>query len=193
MKIQVFAIDPGNKESAFVLLSMDGCWDNAGWLHYDPKSLVMEQHDKRSNSSVGTALATWLYEQQDSDDVLYVVIERVQAMGMPVGYEVFETCEWIGRYSQIAEKHFVLLNYVYRLEEKVTLCNDSKAKDANIRQALIDRFARHDLKNGKGTKKDPDVFYGFSADQWAAMAVATTFLEQMAGTGHRAKWRRDNA
>lgn len=193
MKIQVFAIDPGNKESAFVLLSMDGFLDEADWLHYDPKSLVMEQHDKRSNSSVGTALTTWLYDQQDSDDLLYVVIERVQAMGMPVGYEVFETCEWIGRYSQMAEKHFVIPNYVYRLEEKVTLCNDSKAKDANIRQALIDRFARHDLKNGKGTKKDPDVFYGFSADQWAAMAVATTFLEQMAGTGHRAKWRRDKA
>ena len=193
MKIQVFAIDPGNKESAFVLLSMDGFWDKADFLHYDPKSLVMEQHDKRSNSSVGTALTTWLYDQQDSDDVLYVVIERVQAMGMPVGYEVFETCEWIGRYSQMAEKHFVIPNYVYRLEEKVTLCNDSMAKDANIRQALIDRFAWHDLKNGKGTKKDPDVFYGFSADQWAAMAVATTFLEQMAGTGHRAKWRRDKA
>lgn len=193
MKIQVFAIDPGNKESAFVLLSMDGCWDKAGWLQYDPKSLVIQQHDKRSNSSVGTALTTWLYDQQDSDDVLYVVIERVQAMGMPVGYEVFETCEWIGRYSQIAEQHFVILDYVYRLEEKVTLCNDSKAKDANIRQALIDRFAKHDLKNGKGTKKDPDVFYGFSADQWAAMAVATTFLEQMTGTGHRAKWRRDKA
>lgn len=193
MKIQVFAIDPGNKESAFVLLSMDGFLDEADWLHYDPKSLVIQQHDKRECASVGTALMTWLYEQQDSDDLLYVVIERVQAMGMPVGYEVFETCEWIGRYSQMAEEYCVMPSYVYRLEEKVTLCNDSKAKDANIRQALIDRFARHDLKNGKGTKKDPDVFYGFSADQWAAMAVATTFLEQMAGTGHKAQWRRDNA
>lgn len=188
--MQVFAIDPGNKESAYVILNMDGFFDTAGFLHYDPKSLVIEQHDKRSSSSVGTVLTTWLNDQWETDDLLYVVIERVQAMGMPVGYEVFETCEWIGRYSQMAENNCVTPNYVYRLEEKVTLCNDSKAKDANIRQALIDRFAKHDLKNGKGTKKEPDVFYRFSADQWAAMAVATTFLEQMAGTGHKATWRR---
>lgn len=188
--MQVFAIDPGNKESAYVLLRMDSGFNDRGEWNYDPRSMVVKQHGKFPNDMIAERLHEWVAQAPFVDDLCHVVIERVQAMGMPVGYEVFETCEWIGRYSQICEELTTQVHYVYRLEEKVTLCSDSKAKDTNIRQALIDRFAKHDLKNGKGTKNDPDVFYGFSKDQWSAMAVATTHLEQLAGTGHRAKWRR---
>lgn len=187
--MQVFAIDPGNKESAYVLLDFEFFYDRPGF-EYNPDTVIVKEHGKYPNETVADRLYSWVCKTQNETGVCYAVIERVQAMGMPVGYEVFETCEWIGRYSQICEPLLAEVKYVYRLEEKITLCNDSKAKDANIRQALIDRFAKYDLKNGKGTKKEPDVFYGFSADQWAAMAVATTFLEQMAGTGHKATWRR---
>lgn len=80
-----------------------------------------------------------------------VVIERLASYGMPVGRNVFETCEWVGRFTQAAQKP---VDYIYRQDEKLHLCHDSRAKDANIRRALIDRFATHDLKKREGDKKE---------------------------------------
>lgn len=185
--LKVFAIDPGTKQSAYVDLEIDGALAADGRLAYNQSSLKICSFGKEANKTVAKKLAERLGKKEDG---ALVVIERVAAMGMPVGYEIFETCEWIGRFAQIAEDAGAKAEAVYRLEEKITLCGDSKAKDANIRQSLVDRFARHDLKTGKGTKKEPDVFYGFYADVWSAMAVAVTMLEQKAGTGHKATWRR---
>lgn len=81
----------------------------------------------------------------------------VASYGMAVGREVFDTVLWIGRFYealsiQMAQKPRLLC----RIEEKRHICHDSRANDPAIRRALIDRFATHDLKNGKGTSKNPD-------------------------------------
>src|SRR5689334_20143266 len=67
-----------------------------------------------------------------------VAIEMIAAMGMAVGAEVFETCLWIGRFIELLGPARVTL--IKRHEVKMHLCANSRAKDANIRQALIDRF-----------------------------------------------------
>lgn len=160
--MNVFAIDPGNEQSAWCIMN-------------DQYELV--EFGKDSNNLVMKKLKDKLDIYIEFVPYIdYVVLERVASYGMPVGREVFETCEWIGRYAQEAEK-ITFVDYIYRRDEKLYLCFDSKAKDSNIRAALIERFAKHDFKNGRGTKANPDYFYGVKADIWAAIAVAVTYLD----------------
>ena len=155
---RVLALDPGNVQT--------------GWVIIDKDTLRPLAFDKTENRE----LARMMKEELAYDEF---VSERVRSYGMVVGREVFLTCEWTGRFAQIALDRGAPAAYVYRKDEKLHICMDSRAKDANLRRALIERFAEKDLKNGKGTKKDPDWFYGFHGnDIWAAYCVAITFAEK---------------
>ena len=149
------SIDPGTEQSAYVLFGQD----------YKPVKF-----DRAPNESVLDNIGIV------RPDVL--ILERVASYGMPVGQEVFRTCEWIGRFAQKAIERRVIVDYVLRQEEKLSICHDPRANDASIRRALIDRFARHDLKRGTGTKNNPDFFYGFRRDIWQAFAVGVTWLDK---------------
>jgi hypothetical protein len=61
---------------------------------------------------------------------------------------------------------------VKRLAIKLHHCHDSRAKDSNIAQALVYRFAPGQPNRGKGTKAAPGWFHGFAADIWQAYALA---------------------
>ena len=170
MSSYLLAIDPGNTESAYVLV--------------DSEDLRPVEFEKLENGRLLQYIHELRHRRAPGEQISAFVIERVASYGMAVGRDVFETCEWVGRFAQcIFSNYGREPEYVYRKEEKQYICGDMKAKDANIRRALIDRFARHDLKNGKGTKKNPDWFYGFHADCWAAFAVAATHTDRARNAG----------
>lgn len=151
--MRILAIDPGNAYSGYVLVD---------------ENLQPIEFAKVPNQIMEKLLYS-------IPGITQVVIERIASYGMAVGREVFETCEQIGRLAMLAELRELPVSYVYRRDEKLTICGSPKANDSNIRRALIDRFAQFDLTNGKGTKQKRDWFYGFKSDIWAAYAVAVTW------------------
>ena len=151
----VLAIDPGPEYSAFVI------WDGKQIL------------DK------GIYANGMLVHYMDCDNIdfnfkihspSYHVIEKIASLGMPVGATVFETVFWTGVFARTIG--LMYCSRIPRMEVKMHLCNSSRAKDSNIRQALIDRFG------APGTKKEPGLTYGLKKDLWQAFALAVTFYDQ---------------
>ena len=156
--MKILAIDPGNIESGYALIEM-------------PDFKLLEFGKVKNEELLE------IIENDKFDGFFKVAIEMVASYGMAVGKSVFDTCVWIGRFVQALANDGV--DYVYRKDEKMCLCGSMKAKDSNIRQALIDRYAKHDFKNGKGVKNNPDTFYGVSKDVWQAIAVGVTYYENI--------------
>lgn len=146
----VLAIDPGSAQSA--------------WLRFEgdrPQGFGIT-----ANDVLVRALRTGGLPE-------VVVIEKVESYGMAVGAEVFDTVLWAGRFAEAAHRvHVVLLP---RRAVKLALCGDSRARDANIRQALIDRFGG---SAAVGRKAAPGPLYGIRRDVWSALAIAVTYSLQ---------------
>ena len=168
-------IDPGNKESAFCLVSPD----------FRPTSFAkLPNMAKAELAEVGAPRDLFFDEiRKQIQNVprncpLSVVIEGIESYGMPVGREVFDTARYIGRLEALIENEFMICPAkIYRHDEKMTLCHSARANDATIKQALIDRFAPGVRNHGKGTKKEPGWFYGMKADCWSAYAIAITYAD----------------
>lgn len=148
--MKILAIDPGNEQSAYVEYA-DG----------RPFSFAIVD-----NATLVKSLRIF------ESDIL--AIEMVACYGMPVGRTVFETCVWIGRFIERWNKPHAL---IYRKDVKMYLCNSMRAKDPNVRQAIIDRY--EPTGGGAtpqiGTKSQPGPLYGVSKDIWAALGVAITY------------------
>ncbi len=120
-----------------------------------------QKFGKHPNLDILNNINTW--------EIDLCVIEMIDSYGMAVGAEVFETCVWIGRF---AERSNAPVQLIKRRLVKLHHCNSPRANDANITQALIDRFAPNTPNRGKGTKAEPGFFYGFKADIWQSYALA---------------------
>lgn len=149
----ILAIDPGNARSGFCFYAEDA--------HRVDESGV------GINADILTIIKNASYN--------HVAIEMIASYGMPVGAEVFETCVWIGRFVQRCfDPDAAML--VYRRDVKLHLCGNSKAKDGNVRQALLDLFARTGGGSTPqiGIKSKPGPLYGVSSHAWPALGVAIT-------------------
>lgn len=99
-----------------------------------------------------------------------IAIEKITSYGMSVGASVFETVFWTGRFCQAWPS---IWRRISRMDVKMHFCRSARAKDSNIRQALIDRF-EPDLKPKCRPK---GVLKGVSKDCWQALAVAVYFRD----------------
>lgn len=157
----ILAIDPGPTESGFVVIRQN----------------KLDEFGIAANSDIATLLSRFRFSFSGDvvpDEYLnslpLVAIEMIACYGMPVGSEVFETCLWIGEFRRIMRPQPV--TFCYRKDIKVHLCGTTKAKDANVRQALIDRLGK------PGSKKNPGPTYGITKHMWAALAIAVYAADQ---------------
>ena len=156
---KILCIDPGPVSSGVVI--------------YDGTT-ILESYPEYSNEDL---LESICFNDLSANKM---IIEMIACYGMPVGKETFETCVWIGRFIERFGRPYDL---VYRKDVKLTLCNNMRAKDANIRQAILDRFPA--TGGGKtpqiGTKNKPGPLYGISKHAWSALALGLTWFEQNKG------------
>jgi hypothetical protein len=148
--MNVLAIDPGTTESAFVL------WDGSRPLAFD----------KLPNETLLYSLPAY--------NGAVLVIEQIRSYGNAMGQSTIDTVFWSGRFAQAWPGEWHMMP---RMEVKKHICHNHQAKDPNVIQALVDRFAYGLPNRGKGTKKKPGFFYGFRDDIWQAFALAVTFYD----------------
>lgn len=150
----VIGLDPGTEHSAIVVFNGESVLDHG----INPNETMLDYLDVESKLA-GRVL----------------VIEQIESFGMAVGKETFETVFWTGRFAQAwSPRRFDRLP---RRVIKQHLCHTARATDANIRQALIDRFGPSTEK-AIGTKKAPGPLFGIKSHEWAALAVAVTWYDQ---------------
>lgn len=147
--MKILAIDPGTVQS--------------GWVNYFCGHVigsgVMDNKELRRH-----------IKEADWADTL--AIEMVASYGMAVGKETFRTVWWSGRFAEAWKEPDDVIE-VYRADVKSHLCHSMKAKDANIRQALIDLYGGS-KEAAIGKKATPGPLYGVTSHAWAALAVAVT-------------------
>ncbi|WP_207632095.1 hypothetical protein [Occultella kanbiaonis] len=154
----ILAIDPGNTES--------------GWATIDTDSRRPLEFGKTNNGELRRAILAGDFENCDG---AYIEMIGHYGTGMPAGKDVFDTCVWIGRFTEtirLTTDAPPQPTRVLRPTVKAHHCNSAKAKDSNVIQSLVDRFTPGQGNFGKGTKAEPGWFYGFAKDVWQAYALA---------------------
>lgn len=186
--VLLLALDPGTRETAFII--------------GDTRERKPLKTGKWENRRLLDSIAQgW----NGFEDPTEMVIEMVghYGTGMSVGKDVFETCIWIGRFHE-AWRSRMSADPARLLRKTVCghICGSGKAKDKNVRQAIIDRFGGEDKGiggkrckacSGKGVRgrhkvacdacngtcwlHPPGPLCGMAGDVWQAMGVFLTYAD----------------
>lgn len=143
-----------------IVIGIDPGTEKSGWVEWNGSKILDAQI--MPNQEI-------LYNLQTTNKHgVTLALEWLESMGMRVGKEVFVTCRWVGRFHEAWGAEPV---YIPRSQIKLHLCGQRRANDADIRQALIDRFG------APGTKKEPGATYGLKRDTWQTLAVCVTAFD----------------
>jgi hypothetical protein len=155
--VLIYAVDPGTEQSAVVV--------------YDSEACRIVQHVTSPNDII---IASFLMTQAvNAQPFPVMVCEQIESYGMAVGAETFRTVWWAGRFHQAWPGEAFQLP---RRAVKLHLCHSARATDANIRQAILDRFGPgKDAAIGK--KASPGPLWGVKGHEFAALAVALTWAD----------------
>jgi hypothetical protein len=153
----IYALDPGSEVSAVV--------------GYDPAAKRIGEHWTLPNAEV---LQFCLARPVYGSGIL--VVEEFQSYGMAVGMEVFRTVWWSGRFHQAWPNHDTHAFQLSRREVKLHLCHSARATDANVRQAIQDRFGPTKAA-AVGVKATPGPLFGIKSHEYSALGVGLTWAD----------------
>jgi hypothetical protein len=143
---RILAIDPGTHQSGYVVYE-------AGRVH---EVGIIPNHDMLARVA--------------ANDCDVLAIEKIVSYGRAVGQEVFDTCEWAGRFRQVWGCPDESLS-ITRLEVKKRVGLRGSATDSQVNKRLLE------IVGPKGTKANPGPTYGVSTHSWAALGVALVAAE----------------
>ena len=122
--MKILAIDPGTEQSAWCIFETVGTKDHPIQFGQNVNEDLVKHLDYAR---------PWSRELPD-----LLVIEMIKSYGNVMGDSVLQTCVWIGRFIQSwGARPYELIP---RKRIVTQFCVNPRANDANVRQALIDRW-----------------------------------------------------
>ena len=143
-------IDPGTTQSAFVVLQ--------------GKRIIAKNLWK--NEAILEDIAIFRFD--------LLGIEQFKSYGMPIGDSTIHAIRWSGKFElqwNIRTGEDVI--YIPRKTIVTHICGSPRAKDTNIRHAMLDEIGP------QGTKKAPGPTYGMKKDLWQALGGAVYLREKI--------------
>ena len=160
--MRILAVDPGPLKSA--------------WLMVEPGEPMRGVQQEDNEAVLGIIEAV-------CNPTTMLAVEYMHSMGMPQSQGVLDAQYWVGRFADRACTHGAAVAHMKRRDVKLYICGNARAKDANVRQALIDRYPP--TGGGSvpqiGTKKAPGPLYGMATHLWSCLAIALTAQHEREG------------